>query len=338
MEKRYQIFISSTFADLKEERKEIIESVLNLRHIPAGMEMFSASNDEQFKYIKKIIDNCDYYVLIIGARYGSINPNSGISYTEQEYDYAISKNIPVLAFIHNDPYNLPTEKREDDKREQLNNFRKKVEENRMCRMWNTTSELVSSVVISLTEEMSENPQQGWVRGGTYDNTGLLEQLNDLRIKNEKLVKEIKKLDKEIHANNYKVEDLACGNDKYTIKGKVYDGPKRHHSSYSFRLSWDEIFSAIGPYLIPAIHYTAFSKYLRDSINSAHNTSFSSLNNDCIQTIKIQLNALGLIDARPVQSSGGAMAEFITLTKSGRNYLLRLKSIKKSEDKDLDKDS
>ncbi|WP_342546655.1 DUF4062 domain-containing protein [Paenibacillus sp. FSL P2-0089] len=55
MNKQYQIFISSTYVDLKEERKAIIEAILNSKHIPAGMESFSASNDEQFKYIKKII-------------------------------------------------------------------------------------------------------------------------------------------------------------------------------------------------------------------------------------------------------------------------------------------
>lgn len=53
MDKHYQIFISSTFMDLKEERKAVIEAILNSKHIPAGMESFSASNDEQFKYIER---------------------------------------------------------------------------------------------------------------------------------------------------------------------------------------------------------------------------------------------------------------------------------------------
>lgn len=157
--------------------------------------MFSASNDEQFKYIKKIIDNCDYYILVIGARYGSINTNTGISFTEQEYDYALSKNIPILVFLHNNPYNLPAEKREDDKRVQLEAFREKVSKNRMVRMWGTTSELVSSVIISLTEEVSENPQLGWTRGGYTDVAQLLSQINDLRIDKENLEKEIKRLNK-----------------------------------------------------------------------------------------------------------------------------------------------
>lgn len=126
MDKRYQVFVSSTFTDLKEERKAIIECLLNAKYIPAGMEMFAASNDEQFKYIKKIIDTCDYYVLIVGARYGSINPSTGKSFTEQEYDYAVEKGIPVLAFLHDNPYNLSVEKRDDENRELLERFRNKV--------------------------------------------------------------------------------------------------------------------------------------------------------------------------------------------------------------------
>lgn len=112
MDKRYQVFISSTYSDLKDERKQIIESLLNAKYIPAGMELFSASDDEQFKYIKKIIDNCDYYILIVAGRYGSINPNSGLSYTEQEYNYAIERGIPVLSFINRSPEALPLEKRD----------------------------------------------------------------------------------------------------------------------------------------------------------------------------------------------------------------------------------
>jgi len=95
MEKKYQVFISSTYTDLIEERKEVQKILLMADCIPAGMEAFVATNDEQFEVIKKVIDLCDYYVLIIGGRYGSINSQTGLSYTEMEYDYAVSKEIPV---------------------------------------------------------------------------------------------------------------------------------------------------------------------------------------------------------------------------------------------------
>jgi hypothetical protein len=83
MNKRYQVFISSTYADLKEERSKVIQTIMELDCIPAGMEIFPAIDEEQFNFIKKIIDDCDYYLLIIGGRYGSISED-GLSYTEKE--------------------------------------------------------------------------------------------------------------------------------------------------------------------------------------------------------------------------------------------------------------
>src|SRR5689334_13839929 len=109
MQKKYQVFISSTYTDLVPERNELIKAILDLGHIPAGMELFGAADEEQFQYIKRVIDECDYYVLIIGGRYGSAAPDR-VSYTEKEFDYAVSSGKTVLAFIHEDPSSLPVAK------------------------------------------------------------------------------------------------------------------------------------------------------------------------------------------------------------------------------------
>ena len=98
---KYQIFLSSTFTDLREERQAVSRAILDLGHIPAGMEMFPAADVEQLDYIKKVIDECDYYLLIVGARYGSLDP-LGVSFTEREYDYAVETRKTVLGFIHAD--------------------------------------------------------------------------------------------------------------------------------------------------------------------------------------------------------------------------------------------
>ena len=92
MEKRYQVFVSSTYADLKDERQKVIQTLMELDCIPSGMELFPAMDEEQWQFIKNIIDDCDYYLLIIGGRYGSL-AEDGISYTEKEYDYAIEKGL-----------------------------------------------------------------------------------------------------------------------------------------------------------------------------------------------------------------------------------------------------
>lgn len=110
---RYQVFISSTFTDLVDERKAVMKALLDCDCFPAGMELFPALDEEQFRYIQTIIDESDYYILIIGGRYGSITAD-GISYTEKEYDYAVSKRKHVLAFIHNNPESIPAGRQPDD--------------------------------------------------------------------------------------------------------------------------------------------------------------------------------------------------------------------------------
>jgi hypothetical protein len=99
MGKRYQVFVSSTYEDLREERSEVMHALLELDCIPSGMELFPAANEDQWTLIKKVIDDCDYYVVIIGGRYGSVH-SSGKSYTQMEYEYALSKQKPTIAFLH----------------------------------------------------------------------------------------------------------------------------------------------------------------------------------------------------------------------------------------------
>lgn len=113
-EKKYQVFISSTYSDLIEERRKILDILLMADCIPAGMEAFVATDDEQFSIIKKVIELCDYYILIIGKRYGSINPITQLSYTEMEYIYAKEQKIPVLVFALDESVELPSEKVDSD--------------------------------------------------------------------------------------------------------------------------------------------------------------------------------------------------------------------------------
>ena len=161
MQKKYQVFISSTYEDLKEERKNVIETLLMMDCIPAGMEAFCAADEEQFEYIKKVIDLCDYYVLIIGKRYGSISPITGKSYTEMEYDYAKEKGIPILVF----PVYAKVNKPEDEYQEMLDTFKKKAYEKKMGAYWGNPDELGKKVAVSLGLAMKQYDRPGWIRGG-----------------------------------------------------------------------------------------------------------------------------------------------------------------------------
>lgn len=46
MDKRYQVFVSSTYEDLREERGAVMQALLGLDCIPTGMESFPAKRLE----------------------------------------------------------------------------------------------------------------------------------------------------------------------------------------------------------------------------------------------------------------------------------------------------
>ena len=112
-EKRYQIFVSSTYIDLREEREKLLFAILKLNYIPAGMELFPAMDEEQMSFIMRRIDESDYYVLLLGARYGSLDKD-GISYTEREYDYAVKQGKKVIALLHKNPDKIERGKTDKD--------------------------------------------------------------------------------------------------------------------------------------------------------------------------------------------------------------------------------
>jgi hypothetical protein len=165
MTKKYQVFISSTLSDLKEEREAITRSVIDMGLIASGMESFPANQDAQFRYIQRVIDLCDYYLLVLGARYGSLNKD-GISFTEAEFDYAQSQGKCVLAFVHSDPssFSVARTDRDANLMAKFEAFRDRVTKDRLCRFWGAQGDLINSVVTSLHQATQESPGIGWVRG------------------------------------------------------------------------------------------------------------------------------------------------------------------------------
>lgn len=178
MDKRYQIFVSSTYTDLRDERAKVIQALMEMDCIPAGMELFPAVDETQWQFIKKVIDDCDYYVLIMGGRYGSL-ATDGISYTEKEYDYAVDRGLKIIALIHGAPDSLPVSKSDvsPDKLERLSAFRHKVIKGRMVRFWEDATELPGLVATSLSRTIRTYPAVGWVRAHTVAIEGLFEELN-----------------------------------------------------------------------------------------------------------------------------------------------------------------
>lgn len=173
---RLQIFVSSTYIDLKEERQAAVEAILKAGHIPAGMELFAAGSRSQLEVIKRWIDESDVFVLILGHRYGSIEPESRKSYTQVEYEYAISQGKPFFAVVAEDswlqrrltpsgrPSDLkPSDLMEQDHPDKLKAFRKLVT-GRVCRFFEDVKDIKVSVLESVLDLQKLHQFVGWVRG------------------------------------------------------------------------------------------------------------------------------------------------------------------------------
>jgi hypothetical protein len=342
-DKRYQVFLSSTYDDIRVERQQATQSILALGHLPAGMELFPASDLSQWELIKRVIMESDYYVVMVAGRYGSMHPDTGISFTEMEYDFALANDVPVLGFIRNDISNLPVKYAEstDEGREKLESFRSKVMQ-RHCNIYNESAELGGKVMQSLVTETRINPRMGWVRANQARSAedlvrerALKEELDAAHSAISKLQRKIR--DVSIEVEGLRREDLAQGQDVHQISVGFTNNNKDYVIEV-VEITWDEIFSAIGPsmygYVLRRFNYQGSGEYtfypmLVEAIRSkifdrAANRKINLPANE-VDTILIQFKQLGYVElAESMPDSNGKTVRGYTLSELGEQKVTRLK--------------
>lgn len=342
MNKKLQVFISSTYIDLIEERQAAVQAVLDAGHIPAGMELFKAGNTSQLETIYKWIDNSDVYMLILGGRYGSIEEKTGKSYTQLEYEYAIDKGLPVFSVVLRDDFlkrksDILGEERTIEKSNisQYNNFKNLVM-SKIVREVSDCKDIMLAVHTTLKDFMEEYKFVGWVRSNSTElNADLLKQINDMNNLISDLKKEKDRLRQELDDLNQSFEsNLAFEGQLIQIEGKYQENYGRPGASHfvdravSKEITWDKMFILWAPYLIQTSNYYRAKQSLERALKDYMGHYFEMRDN-LFQTIKIQYHALGLIKAFEANSTAGGTAEFISLTEKGKNYLIRKSAITKS---------
>lgn len=203
MDKKYQIFISSTYKDLISEREKVRDVILSMYQFPIGMEMFSAGDEDQWEIIKETIDSSDYYILIIGKRYGSVitdGSDKGMSYTEKEYHYAKSIGIPILAYIK-DETTITANKVDTDADQvaKLKTFVDDVAKGREVKWFSSIDQLGTEVTLSLHKEMDRKRRPGWIRSDSVNIEKSLSEIVELSRQNRELQEENKRLSVELES-------------------------------------------------------------------------------------------------------------------------------------------
>ncbi len=243
MDKIFHVFISSTYSDLKDERKKISEAVAKAGFVPEGMEIFPASSQKQMDFIERVIDRCDYYIIIVAGRYGSISED-GISYTEKELLYARSRKIPILAFLKENLEDSPPSKNESDieileKRQKLI---KSLKKDAIVDFWSNADELSTKALAALSQSHASFEGIGWIRANKAASFDILNEINDLRKENDQLRKNIGQFDLDIP-----IPELPDHTDRILIDiaanlgSSGYGTPSNYGSQARIECCWIDMF-------------------------------------------------------------------------------------------------
>jgi hypothetical protein len=295
--------------------------------------MFPAADDDQWTLIKGVIDESDYYIVVVGGRYGSTTPE-GISFTEMEYDYAVESGIPVLGFVHANPDDIPKGKSEmePEAAEKLEAFRAKVM-SRMVKTYSSPTELGSVVSRGLIRAIKKGDREGWIRGRFAMVPEVRTEIAELRAALADQKRAIAEEAVKAPAADLNLE-YEHGSDTVELHLSAtwyYTGNRAQ--TWDIGYTWDEIFELLGPLMIEESTEEALRKSLTDhmwadilrsdhDMASMHNVEYD-ITNSSWGTVIVQLRALGAIEPSTRPHGVANKHIFWTLTPAGDQYLVGL---------------
>lgn len=253
-ERKLQVFVSSTYEDLKEERQAAVEAILSAGHIPAGMELFKAGDETQMTVIKRWIDESDVYLLILGGRYGSVDNKTGKSYTQLEYEYAVEQNKPFFAIVITDEAlekkvkdnGLRMTEQKDTKA--LLAFRELVL-SKHIKFWNDTKDIKLAIYETLGELNYREDLIGWVRSNKNVNAALVaDEIARLAKENSELQKKVK--------DNVNTQ-LYAG---LTFEKMIEALNKNHYNIAGLEKSMMDVLYEIGDNLSSGLYLGSYNQY------------------------------------------------------------------------------
>lgn len=329
--------MSSTYRDLIEERKSVIHALLELDCIPAGMELFPAADEDAWTLIREVIDDCDYYILILAGKYGSTN-TEGTSYTEMEFDYAVSTGKPIIAFLHENLDNLSAAdvEKTEPMQTKLNAFREKAKA-KHCKFWSTPEDLGGKVSRSLVQLKKRHPSLGWVPGKYAATEAMLREMQELRAKVAQCEIEAL-LGKDTAPPG--TELLAQGADPVELTLSLKIDTKGTKKSFKLVTNWDKLFSYCGPSMMnECTDEELFSRIRLALLHASPDDirKFNTLESMILpyvfeDKIRVQLQALGLIAPGIKKRAIADTASYWRLTPYGGKYLLGINAVKRTVEK------
>lgn len=162
LDKRYQVFITTSGKEMQPERMAVSQTLIGMGFFSWGLEQRTPLSTA---FARRQIDDCDYVLLLLGSQYGEQSV-SGVSYLNLEYIYAVTKQKPIIVFMHESPDSRDAGLKEDVPilKEKFNEFRHQLQkEVEQVVNYRTLRDLELAVRSYMPQMLERYPVVGWVR-------------------------------------------------------------------------------------------------------------------------------------------------------------------------------
>ena len=299
LDKRYQVFITTSGKDMQPERMVVAQTLIGMGFFSWGLEQRTPLSTA---FARRQIDDCDYVLLLLGSQYGEQSV-SGVGYMHLEYIYAVTKQKPIIVFMHETP-----DTREDglqDKtpelKERFKEFRHQLQkEVEQVVTYRTLRDLELAVRSYMPQMLERYPVVGWVRP---------QNLQILQDEIDKLKSQLAKARSE-QSSVHGLKDI----DPFLTLPKVFsneifsfDYRMHAYQDGNFReltpmreMSWLELLKVLSAEFLIPMPEEFFSKVLNEYLNTtgladahrvmprAHAVSRAQINIRALHTIKQQM--------------------------------------------------
>ncbi|ENV45536.1 DUF4062 domain-containing protein [Acinetobacter schindleri] len=295
LDKRYQVFISTSGSEMQPERIILSQTLVGMGFFSWGLEQ---RNPLSTAFARRQIDDCDYVVILLGSQYGEQSV-SGVGYMHLEYIYAVTKQKPIIVFMHDDPASREPSLHDAkaELREKFNDFRKLLQ-NEVDQVFTYRSlrDLEMAVRLNMPQMLERYPVTGWVR--PQNAQALHDEIDQLKARIAQMEAEAGKREPDPFLSLPKVSMHEIFSFEYRMH--AYQDGNFKELKIQKKLTWAELLAILGSTFVNSTPEEFFSKRLNEYLNEtgledariemprAHAVARAQMNIRALHSLKMQM--------------------------------------------------
>lgn len=295
LDKRYQVFISTSGAEMQPERIILSQTLVGMGFFSWGLEQRTPLNTA---FARRQIDDCDYVVILLGSQYGEQSV-SGVGYMHLEYIYAVTKQKLIIVFMHEDPASRDPSLHDTkpELQEKFKEFRQLLQQEAdqvFC--YRTLRDLEMAVRLNMPQMLERYPVSGWVR--PQNTQALHDEIDQLKAKVAQLERDggTREVDPFLSLPKVSMHEVFS----FEYRMHAYQDGNFKELKVQKRLTWAQLLAILGSTFINPTPEEFFSKHMNEYLNEtgledaraemprAHAVARAQINIRALHSLKLQM--------------------------------------------------